>query len=158
MTLEPGVSRLPGLGWRLPSEAEWEYACRAGTVTSTWAGELEIADDEARVLDGIAWYGGNQGSRDQRTRAVGQKYANPRCLFDMLGNVYEWCTDWYGPYPEGEMKDPEGLTQGLRVIRGGSWLSGARLVRAACRLHGGPSGRYGYLGFRLALGPGRGAP
>ncbi len=152
--------------WRLPSEEEWELACRAGTETATYAGPIEIRGERnAPVLSPIAWYGGNSGVDDlengwdstdwkekeiEHTRAathpVGQKRANPWGLFDMLGNVWEWCHD----ADEADMRpDSEGP---LRVIRGGSWFTYARHVRAAFRDWHPPGVRNDDLGFRLARG------
>ncbi len=148
---------VPGLGARLPSEAEWEYACRGGTTGATWVGELDLQGSKARAIDPIAWYSGNSESS---THPVGQKQANPFGLYDMLGNVWEWCEDWDGPYVSGFAIDPQGPRAGsYRVFRGGSWSSHARLVRAAFRLWYSPGGRYDYLGFRLARGlaPSQGA-
>ena len=139
-----------GLGMRLPSEAEWEYACRAETMGATWLGELEGLGNAA-ILDGIAWYGKNA---KRRGREVGKKDANPWGLSDMLGNVWEWCSDCYGPYNESAVKDPLGPDKGSnRVVRGGSWRSNAREVRAACRFRYAPVVRGDGLGFRLARGP-----
>lgn len=162
--------------FRLPTEAEWEYACRAGTSTATYAGPIEIrAENDAPVLDEIAWYGGNSGvgfefddgvdssgwPNRQRphtragTRRVGQKRPNAWGLYDMLGNVWEWCEDcWdYGKqYSRSEShQDPTGAATGeYRVIRGGSWYGHARYVRAACRSGSRPGGRGQDLGLRLA--------
>ena len=133
----------------LPSEAEWEYACRAGTRTATWSGV---------PLDELAWFGGNSGFK---TAISGTKPANPWGLYDLLGNVYEWCWDLYSSYTENPVVDPEGATDGsFRVIRGGSWDSFAREVRAAYRYGYSPGNRFDDVGFRLSRGPqdpGRGA-
>jgi formylglycine-generating enzyme required for sulfatase activity len=168
-------------GWerllfRLPTEAEWEYACRAGTRGDTYAGNLDLKSKDAtkaEILDSIAWYGGNSGheydlkksmvmtwladlqDEEKRggTRKVAQKAPNPWGLHDMLGNVWEWCQDWYGEYllePVERVEDPIGPTQGAsRVIRGGSWRHSARLLRSACRVRFDPGGRDSDLGFRL---------
>ncbi|NUQ77190.1 MAG: formylglycine-generating enzyme family protein [Polyangiaceae bacterium] len=149
--------RVRGLLARLPTEAEWEHACRGGTTTATWVGDLHFrGEKEAPLLNDIAWYRGN--SKDPHTKAdtrpVGRKLPNPLGLFDMLGNVYEWCEDWYGPYDDVPGIDPYGPRKGsLRVLRGGSWFSYARLVRAARRLAYAPGFRLASLGFRVARGP-----
>ena len=170
----------PDLDFRLPSEAEWEFACRAGTEAATWLGDLEIVGERnAPLLDEIAWYGGNSGvafdlsngfeTRPWRekqhahtragTREVRQRKANPWALYDMLGNVFEWCRDGQRKYRAEAVEDPEGpVDSALRVIRGGSWFSYARYVRAAYRYAREPGLRDDFLGFRLSRGPGgRGA-
>ncbi len=173
-------ARQPGLELCLPTEAQWERACRAGTSTATWSGDLEIlGESNAPLLDEIAWYGGNSGvdfdledgvdSSDwpekqyphtrAGTREVKRKRPNPWGLYDMLGNVLEWCSDrWADRYPEGPRTDPIGPEEGAeRVFRGGSWDALARYVRAASRYWAPPGVRFHYLGFRLARGQGRGA-
>ena len=143
--------QVPGLGARLPSEAEWEYACRGGTSEATWVGELD-GQEMATVLDSIAWYSGNS---EGRTHPVGRKAANPFGLCDMLGNVWEWCQDLYGPYSTAAQIDPTGPTEGTeRVYRGGSWHDRAGNVRAAFRSGVSPGGRSHVLSFRLARGQG----
>ena len=146
--------RVPGLDARLPTEAEWEWACRAGTQTATWLGDLRPGEEYARaaVLERIAWYDETSGGE---THPVGQKEPNPFGLHDMLGNVWEWCADWYDPYQAGLQVDPAGPPAGSkRVVRGGSWYDVARGVRAAYRDWYGPGNRGGALGFRLAGGQG----
>jgi formylglycine-generating enzyme required for sulfatase activity len=137
-------------GYRLPTESEWEYAARAGTTTATYAGDLSGTEDctTAQVnLDGIAWWCLNSG---YRTQAVGGKAANAWGLRDMLGNVWEWTWDGYGSYP-GTVTDPLGATTGsVRVIRGGSWFSGAQFARSASRFYFDPVFRLCYIGLRLA--------
>ena len=127
-----------GWSWRLPTEAEWEYAARAGTTGSRY-GEL----------DAIAWWTGNSGSQ---THPVKQKAANAWGLYDMMGNVWEWCSDWSGDYPTGSVTDPMGPSSGsTRVFRGGSWNDGAWNARSASRNWGDPGVRNFSLGFRPAL-------
>jgi formylglycine-generating enzyme required for sulfatase activity len=161
-------AELKGLKLSLPSEAEWEYACRAGTTTATHAGDLKILGrNNAPLLDGIAWYGGNCGVgfdlregfntsawREKQytfehggTRPVGLKRPNDWGLYDMLGNVWEWCADTYRPYDGGET---EGAASADRVLRGGSWDSLAGEVRTADRGRLDPGYRYGDVGFRCA--------
>ena len=138
---------VPGLPLQLPGEAEWEYACRAGTDTSTYAGTFEVNDEASQDdLTRIAWYDRNS---DSRTHDVGEKLPNPWGLYDMLGNVWEWCQDtWSSSYAVAREDDEPSA---LRVIRGGSWGgSAARDVRAACRSAFPPGGRSRLLGFRCS--------
>ena len=122
-------------GFRLPTEAEWEYAARAGTTGPSYGD-----------LSAVAWYSDNSGDTTHR---VGQKRANAWGLYDMLGNVWEWCHDWGGDYPGGSVTDPSGPDAGSsRVIRGGSWYSNARNVRAAYRNGNTPGNRNRYFGLR----------
>jgi formylglycine-generating enzyme required for sulfatase activity len=128
----PGTHR-----YRLPTEAEWEYAARAGT-TGPFAGSS---------VDSMAWYRDNAGNR---TYPVGMKTPNSWGLYDMHGNVSEWVQDWYGDYPSGSAIDPAGPSSGFyRVDRGGSWYGVAQNCRVAYRDYDGPSYRRNYLGFRL---------
>jgi formylglycine-generating enzyme required for sulfatase activity len=125
-------------GYRLPTEAEWEYACRAGTTTPYYTGSS---------VDNAGWYYGNSGNK---THPVGQKQANAWGLYDMHGNVWEWCWDWYGSYSGGSQTDPVGASSGtIRVWRGGSWYDSAGDARSALRNLITPSLRSGSLGFRL---------
>jgi len=126
-------------GYRLPTEAEWEYAARAGTGTRFSSGDAESD------LGKAGWYEGNSGSK---THAVGQKAANAWGLYDMHGNVWEWTWDWYGDYPSKATDPVGGKTGSGRVLRGGGWGSGARGCRAAIRGYYSPSYRGGLLGFR----------
>jgi sulfatase modifying factor 1 len=132
-------------GAKLPSEAQWEYACRAGSTTP-WS----HCDTEAEVHT-FAWYEANSGGK---THPVGLKQANGFGLFDMHGNVWEWCNDWWaGGYPSPELieSDPTGPTYGTwRVWRGGSYLLDATRCQSAYRNYLKPRDRRPYLGFRLA--------
>ena len=134
-------------GLELPTEAQWEYACRAGTTTAIYTGELDIIEsDNAPALEPIAWYCGNS---NDSTHPVGKKKANAWGFHDMLGNVWEWCRDWYGDYRQSEFEDPEGPSGGsFRVFRGGGWYRNARYCRSAYRSRSVPSLRYSHLGFR----------
>jgi formylglycine-generating enzyme required for sulfatase activity len=128
---------------RLPTEAEWEYACRAGSLRRFCWGE------ESKELDEVGWHQGNSGGRPH---AVGALAPNAWGLFDMHGNVFEWCSDWYDKYPvDDDQANPTGPVDGLkRVLRGGSWCDPARRCRAALRGGGPPDDRGDLLGFRLA--------
>ena len=138
----------PGGGkYRLPAEAEWEYAARAGTTTDTYAGEITQPSGDDPALNGIVWYARNSGDRPQ---SVGRKAPNGWGLYDMLGNVWESVADWYGSYPGGTVTDPAGPLSGrFRVARGGGWGSRARYCGAASRVWGSPGGGGSDLGFRL---------
>lgn len=139
-------------GYRLPTEAEWEFAARAGTATATYAGDLDGAHLECATpnpaLDDIAWYCGNGLDI---THPIGTREPNDFELFDMLGNVAEWVHDWYADYPDFAVSDPYGPADGEhRVIRGGSYATNARWCRSAFRLPLTPTDRYIDLGFRVA--------
>ena len=134
--------------YRLPTEAEWEYAARAGTSEDTHSGNLTDLYGRDPVLEGIAWYRRNSGGR---TQPVGRKAPNPWGLYDMLGNVQEWVQDWYGDHLQGgTVTDPRGPESGsVRMLRGGSWHFHSKCCRVSHRYIG-PSGtRSGDLGFRL---------
>jgi formylglycine-generating enzyme required for sulfatase activity len=136
-------------GYRLPTEAEWEYACRAGTTSPFNTGDT-ITTDQANY-DGDRPYNGNApGTNRERTTAVSSFAANGWGLYDMHGNVWEWCWDWFDSYASGSQTDPTGAASGAyRVLRGGSWGSDAGLLRSAHR-YGSPPGRQYYgLGFRV---------
>ena len=129
--------------YRLPTEAEWEYACRAGTTTA-----YNFGDDDSELGD-YAWIRENSG---RTTHPVGGKKPNAWGLYDMHGNVWEWCQDWYKAYPRGTVTDPTGATSGsLRVTRGGCWCSAAGGVRSAERYGYVPSIRVDLYGFRVSL-------
>jgi len=126
-------------GYRLPTEAEWEYACRAGTTTAYNTG--------SNLNDNTGWYKENSGGT---THPVGQKTSNAFGLFDKHGNVCEWCWDWYGNYPSGAQNDPTGAVSGIiRVDRGGCWGSSAECTRSAFRSGSDPDKRRSINGFRV---------
>ena len=136
---ERGAGRV----YRLPTEAEWEYACRAGTTTKYSFGDVDSQ---------LGYYGWFSGNADEQTHPVGLKKPNGWGLYDMHGNVWEWCNDFYGYYPDGAVTDPQGLLSGSgRVLRGGSCRSSARHGRSAYRSWTVTSGRGSHLGFRLAM-------
>lgn len=147
-------------GYRLPTEAEWEYACRAGTSTAFYTGGISTVLCQPRdpALDDAGWYCGNSGSQAfQSTHDVAQKRANAWKLYDMSGNVWEWCWDIYGPYPTAEVIDPTGAAPPAdstvteyRVLRGGGWDSAPNLCRSASRRRAIPGGRADNVGFRIA--------
>jgi len=129
--------------YRLPTEAEWEYACRAGTTTR-WS----FGDEESQLGD-YAWYEANVGEEEVAHR-VGTKRPNPWGVCDLHGNVWEWCGDWYGSYTSGSQTDPVGPSTGLyRVLRGGSFEYPAEYARSANRGHILPAHRGGGVGARL---------
>ena len=139
--------RSGGRRYRLLTEAEWEYAARAGTTTDTYAGEITKPTGKDPVLSRIGWYDENSGAR---THPVGRKAPNAFGLHDMLGNVWEWVGDWKGEYPGGSVTDPVGSRSGsLRVVRGGGWGTDARGCRSASRGGDSPGYRVNVLGFRL---------
>jgi formylglycine-generating enzyme required for sulfatase activity len=126
--------------YRLPTEAEWEYACRAGTTS-----DYSFGDDPSE-LSKYAWYEDNS---EDRTHPVRQKEPNARGLYDMHGNVFEWCQDWRGDYPSGPVVDPTGPPEGKdRVLRGGSWHDVRVLARCASRFGFYPNFRHDTIGFR----------
>jgi len=130
-----------GTTYRLPTEAEWEYAARAGTTTA-----YSFGNDKSQ-LSQYAWYADTSGSQ---THPVGKLKPNAWGLYDMHGNVWEWVQDWYGPYPAGAAVDPAGPSSGShRVLRGGGWDNDAGTCRSASRYRWPPGSRYGHLGFRL---------
>jgi sulfatase modifying factor 1 len=150
---ERAVHRLPnGYEYSLPTEAQWEYACRAGTSGPIYG----------EPTDTIAWYSGNSfkgyvgkgfgKSPVTGSRNVGGKKPNKWGMYDMLGNLWEWCYDWYGPYPGGNLTDPTGPTTGTyKVNRGGSFGSGINDERSANRAQNPPNEDSAWRGFRIAL-------
>lgn len=136
--------------YRLPTEAEWEYACRAGTTTRFSYGE----DPGYASLSGYAWFDADSGGT---THPVGVKLPNPRGLLDMHGNVWEWCQDWWSAsLPGGTVVDPQGPSTGsYRVFRGGSWFGGARTCRSASRGSFNPNSGGFSIGFRVVLAAGQ---
>lgn len=143
---------LTATGMRLPTEAEWEYAYRAGTTTAFhgFTGYLNGTNDDA-LVGNIAWYDANSNSQ---TRPVGGKAANGFGLHDMLGNVWEWCNDWYGDYSSAAQTNPAGSASGTyRVLRGGSWIYYSDFVRSSDRDVSSPGGTNFFIGFRVARAP-----
>ncbi len=131
--------------YRLPTEAEWEFAARGGLKPKgyEYAGSNNLAE--------VGWYNKNAGNK---THPIGQKNPNELGLYDMSGNVWEWCQDWYGEYPNEPQTNPNGAKSGgRRVLRGGSWLLGAAYCRVAVRDHNVPTYRLHDAGFRLARTP-----
>jgi formylglycine-generating enzyme required for sulfatase activity len=143
---------IPGLDAALPTEAQWEYACRAGMETAfSFVGELTLGKVNYRGTwgDYNKW---GEGAL-QCTAPVRSYPPNSWGLYEMHGNVLEWCHDWYGEYPAESVADPVGAeTDFARVLRGGSWLSDGRRVRSAYRSRDTPSLRFNYIGFRFAPG------
>ena len=135
------LSRRTGLKFRLPTEAEWEYAARSGGKLEKYAGGSNV--------NAVAWYRVNSG---KHTHSVGTKAPNSLGIYDMSGNVWEWCADWYGKYPSGHVTDPVGPSSGSnRVYRGGSWDFNRSLVRSTHRCAAWPGSRSNDIGFRLVL-------
>ena len=137
------LNSLTGRTFRLPTEAEWEYAARGGNKS------LHYKYSGSGNIDDVAWYRDNSGSK---THAVGTKTANELGIYDMSGNVSEWCSDWYGGYSAGAQTNPQGPSSGsLRVLRGGSWYDNARYCRVSDRNCGDPGYSYNNYGLRLVL-------
>jgi formylglycine-generating enzyme required for sulfatase activity len=132
-----------GKNYRLPTEAEWEFAARGGNQSRGYK------YSGSNTAGNVAWYYDNSGDK---THPVGTKQANELGIYDMSGNVWEWCSDWYGNYSSVSQTNPRGASSGsIRVLRGGSWLSGSRHARVSIRIFNLPDYRYFYYGFRLAL-------
>ena len=151
--IERAAGRLPeGYEYTLPTEAQWEYACRAGTTTALNSG-MNLSDkNKCPEMDEVGWYEYNS---DSTTHPVGQKMPNAWGLYDMHGNVFEWCLDWHGSYPSSAVTDPKGSSSGsYRVLRGGNWNFNAYSCRSAYRFDSTPSDfNRNYYGFRVALAP-----
>ncbi|HAP66724.1 MAG TPA: DNA recombination protein RecF [Nitrospinae bacterium] len=138
------LSNKTGKRYRLPTEAEWEYAARSGGKVEKWAG----TNNESELMD-YAWYNKNSGSK---THPVGQKKSNGLGLYDMAGNVWEWCSDWFDEkyYSNSPKDNPKGADNGIRVLRGGSWYNAPHRLRTSVRAEREPDKRADGSGFRLA--------
>ena len=141
-----------GNRYRLPTEAEWEYACRAGSITGFANGSItQTGCGHDANLDVMGWYCGNSG---KKPHPVAQRKPNAFGLYDMHGNIWEWCQDWYGIYPSGHVSNPTGPSSGsCRVLRGGGWHEDVEGCRSAIRVGRSPGSRAGTIGFRLARTP-----
>lgn len=145
------LSKDTGRKFRLPTEAEWEYACRAGTATPFHTGAL-ITTDQANFDGKFVYPGGTAGLYRRGPTAVRTFKSNPWGLFDMHGNAYQWCSDWYGPYSGDAAIDPQGPDKGVdRVIRGGKYGSGPRYIRSAARYSYNPKNSSVVFGFRVVM-------
>lgn len=137
------LNAMTGKRFRLPSEAEWEYAARGGNKNHGYQ------YSGSNILGDVAWYYGNSGPK---THAVGTKQPNELGIYDMTGNVWEWCQDWFGSYSSSPQTNPTGAASGsIRVCRGGSWNYSAGLCRTSYRANNSPDDRFSYLGLRLVL-------
>ena len=137
------LNQLTGKNFRLPTEAEWEYAARGGSKSRGYK------YSGSNTLGHVAWYDDNSGST---THPVATKSPNELCLYDMSGNVREWCQDWYGGYSSSSQTNPNGSISGSdRVDRGGCWLNRTGRCRVSFRSNDSPSYRCGHLGLRLVL-------
>lgn len=145
------LTQTQGGKFRLPTEAEWEYACRAGTTTPFNTGTT-ISTDQANYHGGITYGSGTKGVERQQYINVGSFSPNRFGLYDMHGNVWEWCDDWLGDYPQGPVTDPQAPGSGSdRVRRGGSWFSSPGICRSAMRDGNPPDFRGKDIGFRVVL-------
>jgi formylglycine-generating enzyme required for sulfatase activity len=152
--LEKLTERLEdGFRARLPTEAEWEYACRAGTTTRFNIGGGNTTHNWGRdpVLDRAGWYHENSGDE---IKIVGLKQRNAWGLYDMHGNVFEWCQDWFGPYNSKPVMNPTGPLNGSeRVMRGGWAGNNHHCCRSACRFSNPPETSKSHIGFRVVVSP-----
>jgi formylglycine-generating enzyme required for sulfatase activity len=156
-TQERAAGRLPaGYAYRLPTEAEWEYACRAGTTNATAFGN-SLSSAQANFDGNGPYNGAAQGPYIGKTTTVGSYAPNAWGLYDMQGNVWEWCRDWYAySLPGGSVVDPRGASTGSSLVdRGGSWNNDGRQCRSANRDFNSPDSRFSTLGFRPVLAPGQ---
>ena len=151
-TAEKAAGRLPeGYEYTLPTEAQWEYACRAETTTALNNGKNLSNRDQCPEIDEVSWYGYNS---DRTSHPAGEKKPNDWGLYDMHGNVQEWCLDWGDEYPTSPVVDPTGPDIGYsRVLRGGSRANRAYACRSAFRSQFSPDYRANEIGFRVALAP-----
>ena len=145
------LSALEKKSYRLPTEAEWEYACRAGTTSAFHFGTtLDV--EQANYNGNFTFANGKKGVYREKTMPVGSFPANAWGLHDMHGNVWQWCADWHGGYSQKEVTDPQGPNNGKnRVLRGGSWGSHPIFCRSANRNFGDPENRNEYCGFRVCF-------
>ena len=145
---ERAAGRLPAeWEYRLPTEAEWEFACRAGTTNL-----FNFGDDQSKA-EQYAWTAENS---DGATHPAGQKLPSPLGLYDIHGNVWEWCQDWFAPYPEMASTNPPGPPDGkFKVFRGGGWNNEAQFARSVNRFMMAPGSGTHYVGLRIALGKAR---
>ena len=150
------LNELTGRKFRLPTEAEWEYAASAGFNDISYYNHASMYSGSARI-DNVAWYYDNSyavgiGDPNYGTHSVATKSANSLGLYDMSGNVWEWCQDWYGAYNDEPQCNPTGPATGsYRVMRGGSWCNSAKYSRVSCRNYNDPDYAEYHVGLRLAL-------
>ena len=147
-----GLAETGGVTFNLPTEAQWEYACRAGTTTPFSFGD-NITPEQVNYDGDFPYNNGKKGEYREETVPVKSLPCNDWGLYEMHGNVWEWCADRYGEYPEGPLEDPARADEaGARVLRGGSWFLSGRFCRSACRLRLVPGNRFHSIGFRLSPG------
>jgi formylglycine-generating enzyme required for sulfatase activity len=152
MALCQWLSRKEGRSYRLPTEAEWEYACRAGSATAFHNGPITVPDGCSPLdtgLGAIGWYCGNAAGV---SHGVSLKSPNAWGLYDMHGNSFEWCNDWYGAYGDAATNPAGPSTGEYRVFRGGAWNDVARYSRAAVRVSQNPDYSSAFVSFRSVRG------